>query len=70
MRGGAVVSSPFEEIKMKYIFTYWTNGDTLVRRVVETESMDAAIELLKDDPQEPLAQLKDVRLLVEEKNEN
>ena len=55
---------------MKYIFTYWTNGDTLVRRVVETESMDAAIELLKDDPQEPLAQLKDVRLLVEENNEN
>ena len=55
---------------MKYMITYWTNGDAIVRRVVETESMDAAIELLKDDPQEPLAQLKDVRLLVEEKNEN
>ena len=54
---------------MKYIFTYWTNGDALVRRVVETESMDAAIELLKDDPQEPLAQLKEVTM-VEEKNEN
>ena len=49
--------------------TYWTNGDALVRRVVETESMDAAIELLKDDPQEPLAQLKEVTM-VEEKNEN
>ena len=69
MRGGAVVSSPFEEVKMKYMITYWTNGDVLARRVVETESMDAAIELLKNDPQEPLAQLKDVRLLVEE-NEN
>ena len=55
---------------MKYMITYWTNGDALVRRVVETESMDAAIELLKDDPQEPLAQWKDVRLLVEENNEN
>ena len=54
---------------MKYMITYWTNGDVLARRVVETESMDAAIELLKNDPQEPLAQLKDVRLLVEE-NEN
>ena len=51
---------------MKYMITYWTNGDVLVRRVVETESMDAAIELLKDDPQEPLAQLKDVRLAEEE----
>ena len=55
---------------MKYIFTYWTNGDALVRRVVETESLDAAIELLKNDPQEPLAQLKDVLLLIEDKNEN
>ena len=55
---------------MKYMITYWTNGDTLVRRVVETESMDAAIELLKNDPQEPLAQLKNVLLLIEDKNEN
>ena len=55
---------------MKYMITYWTNGDALARRVVETESLDAAIELLKEDPQEPLAQLKDVRLLVEENNEN
>ena len=53
---------------MKYIITYWTNGDALARRVVETESMDAAIELLKDDPQEPLAQLKDVRLAEEVNN--
>ena len=51
---------------MKYMITYWTNSDELARRVIETESMDAAIELLKEDPQEPLAQLKDVRLLVEE----
>ena len=51
---------------MKYMITYWTNGDVLARRVVETESMDAAIELLKDDPQEPLAQLKEVLLVEEE----
>ena len=50
---------------MKYMITYWTNGDALVRRVVETESLDAAIELLKNDPQEPLAQLKNVLLLIE-----
>ena len=56
---------------MKYMITYWTNGDVLARRVIETESLDAAIELLKNDPQEPLAQLKDVLLLIEkEKNEN
>ena len=54
---------------MKYIITYWTNGDAIVRRVIETESLDAAIELLKDDPQEPLAQLNEVTM-VEEKNEN
>jgi len=57
--------------KMKYMITYWTNGDALARRVIETKSLDAAIELLKNDPQEPLAQLKDVLLLIEkEKNEN
>ena len=61
--------NPTRSEKMKYIITYWTNGDALARRVVETESMDAAIELLKDDPQEPLAQLKEVTM-VEEKNEN
>ena len=58
---------------MKYMITYWTNGDALVRRVIETKSLDAAIELLKNDPQEPLAQLKDVLLLIEDKedkNEN
>ena len=55
---------------MKYMITYWTNGDVLARRVIETESLDAAIELLKNDPQEPLAQLKDVLLLIEDKNEN
>jgi len=56
---------------MKYMITYWTNGDALARRVIETKSLDAAIELLKNDPQEPLAQLKDVLLLIEEeKNEN
>jgi len=55
---------------MKYMITYWTNGDVLARRVIETESLDAAIELLKNDPQEPLSQLKNVLLLIEEKNEN
>jgi len=54
---------------MKYMITYWTNSDELARRVIETESMDAAIELLKEDPQEPLAQLKEVTI-VEDKNEN
>ena len=54
---------------MKYMITYWTNGDALVRRVIETKSLDAAIELLKNDPQEPLAQLNEVTM-VEEKNEN
>ena len=53
---------------IKLLISYWTNGDRLVKRIVESESVDAAIKMLKDDPQEPLAQLKDVRLAEEVEN--
>ena len=48
---------------MKYEIEYWTAGDSIATRIVEAANEQAAIDMLVDDPQEPLAQVKSVTVL-------
>lgn len=48
---------------MKIKITYWTAGDSLVTKEVEAESVEQAIDVLKDDENAPLAQVKDVEVV-------
>jgi len=51
---------------MKVKITYWTAGDSKTSRIVEIEDesgLQAAIEELVDDPQEPLSQVDKVELV-------
>lgn len=51
---------------MKYKIVYWSSGDATVERDVEVKpggSLQAEIEKLKDDPQEPLGQIKHIEFL-------
>ena len=52
-----------KEYEMKYKIEYWTAGDSIATRTVEAASEQAAIDMLVDDPQEPLAQVKSVTVL-------
>jgi len=45
------------------IITYWTNGDTLTTRRVDVDTLQEAVQVLENDPQEPLAQVKEWALL-------
>jgi hypothetical protein len=45
-----------------YLITYYTCGDALVNRRVKADTLERAIEILRADPQEPLGQLKSVRV--------
>lgn len=47
-----------------YRIDYWTCGDTLIEgREVTADTMDEAIEILAEDSQAPLGQVKSVALL-------
>ena len=50
---------------MKAKITYWTLGDSVAEREVELasrEDLQAEIDKLIDDPQEPLCQVKSVEI--------
>ena len=49
----------------KYRVTYWSLGDSKVVRVVWANSADEAIEILANDPQEPLGQPIEIELVLE-----
>lgn len=49
----------------KYIVIYWDAGDQLVTRTVWANNSDEAIEMLANDPQNPLAQVKEIELVLE-----
>ena len=51
---------------MEYKITYWTAGDSKAERIIEVDeeaSLQDEIKKLKDDPQEPLAQVDTIELL-------
>lgn len=50
---------------MKFKITYWDAGDREVIREVEAEDIEAAINLLANDPQNPLAQVRKIDILDE-----
>ena len=45
-----------------FIIDYWTAGDTLIEgREVTAPTLEEAIEILAEDPQAPLGQVKNVQ---------